>query len=69
MVLLYCIGTIVKKLSDVSDSIFKQKIKFNLILVDNNSKKIFSEKIINWLKKNKIKINYINNKKNFIIIL
>ena len=40
------------------DSIFKQKkIKFNLILVDNNSKKIFSEKIINFLKKNKIKIN------------
>ena len=46
------------------ESIFKQKkIKFNLILVDNNSKKIFSEKIINWLKKNKIKINYINSEK------
>ena len=38
------------------ESIFKQKkIKFNLILVDNNSKKIFSEKIINWLKKIKLK--------------
>ena len=46
------------------NSIYKQKnINFSLILVDNNSEKKFSQKVLNWLKKNKIKIDYINKKK------
>ena len=46
------------------NSIYKQKnINFSLILVDNNSEKKFSRKVLNWLKKNKIKIDYVNKKK------
>ena len=46
------------------DSIFKQKkVKFNLILVDNNSEEVFRKRIINWLNNNNIKINYVKNRK------
>ncbi len=61
------------------NSIFKQKkINFTLVIVDNNSDKKYSNKIIEWLKKNKIKINKLKydrinhvsakNKKNCIYI-
>ena len=37
-------------------SLFKQKRqKFNIVLVDNNSDQIYSKKILDWLKKKKIK--------------
>ena len=37
-------------------SIFKQeKINFTLILVDNNSEKKYSNQIISWLKKKKLR--------------
>ena len=46
------------------DSIFKQKkVKFNLVLVDNNSEAVFRNKVIKWLKKKNIQINYLKNKK------
>ena len=46
------------------DSIFKQKkVKFNLVLVDNNSEAVFRNKVIKWLKKKNIQINYVKNKK------
>jgi GT2 family glycosyltransferase len=46
------------------NSIYNQKnIKFSLILVDNNSNKKYSEKVLNWLKKKKINIKYIKKKK------
>jgi len=35
-------------------------IKFDIILVDNNSDEINYQKVINWLNKKKIKIHYIN---------
>ena len=41
----------------------QQKQKFNIVLVDNNSDRIYSKKILDWLKKNKI--NYIKVEKNF----
>ncbi len=45
------------------DSIFKQKkVKFNLILVDNNSDIVYRNKVIEWLRKKKIKIKYVKNK-------
>ena len=45
------------------ESIFKQKkINFSLILVDNNSNKIYSKKILNWLKKSRKK-NYFSKRK------
>ena len=46
------------------ESIFKQKkINFSLILVDNNSNKIYSKKILNWLKKSRKKIILVKEKK------
>ena len=44
------------------DSIYKQKkIDLSVILVDNNSKKKYSKKVIKWLRVKKIKIyNYKN---------
>ena len=40
------------------NSIYNQKnIKFSLILVDNNSDKKYSEKVLNWLKKKKLTSN------------
>ena len=45
------------------NSIFKQKkVNFTLVIVDNNSDRKYSNKVIKWLKKNKIKI-YKKNKK------
>ena len=41
----------------------QQKQKFNIVLVDNNSDRIYSKTILDWLKKNKI--NYIKVEKNF----
>ena len=39
------------------DSLYKQKkIKFNLILVDNNSNVRYTKEVFKWLKKKKIKI-------------
>ena len=38
-------------------SIYDQKnVKFTIVLVDNNSDKVFSNKVLNWLKKNRIKV-------------
>ena len=48
-------------------SIYNQKnIKFSLILVDNNSEKKFSKKVLNWLKKKRIIIEHVNGKKKSI---
>ncbi len=53
-----------KKTIRCLNSIYNQKnIKLSLILVDNNSDKKFSLKVLNWLKKNKVKIEHIGNKK------
>ena len=53
-----------KKTIRCLNSIYNQKnIKLSLILVDNNSDKKFSLKVLNWLKKNKVKIEYVTNKK------
>jgi GT2 family glycosyltransferase len=54
-----------KKTIKCLKSLFNQKNKkFDIVLVDNNSEEIYSKKILNWLKKNKI--NFIKIKKNFI---
>ena len=45
-----------KKTIKCLKSLFKQKRqKFNIVLVDNNSDQIYSKKILDWLKKKKIK--------------
>ena len=45
-------------------SIYKQKnLNYTLILVDNNSKKKYSNEIFKWLKINKIKIIVVNKKR------
>ena len=53
-----------KKTITCLESIFKQKkINFSLILVDNNSDKIYSKKILNWLKENRKKVISVKKKK------
>jgi GT2 family glycosyltransferase len=55
-----------KKTIECLKSIFKQKgIKFSLVLVDNNSDKNFSDKVLKWIKSKKKKIFFIK-KLNYI---
>lgn len=59
-----------EKTIECISSIYKQKkLDYSLILVDNNSQKKYSKKVLNWLKKNKKKILHVNkkiyDKKNF----
>ena len=59
-----------KKTIRCLNSIYNQKnIKLSLILVDNNSDKKFSLKVLNWLKKNKVKIEHITNKKKVMLLI
>ena len=53
-----------KKTITCLESVYKQKkINFSLILVDNNSDKIYSKKILNWLKKNRKKVILVKEKR------
>ena len=51
-----------KKTIKCLKSLFNQKKqKFHIVLVDNNSKEIYSKKILNWLKKSKVNFIQIKN--------
>ncbi len=53
-----------EKTIECLESIFKQKkVRFNLILVDNNSEVIFRKKVLKWLNKNNINVNHVKNKR------
>ena len=50
-----------KNTSALLDSIFKSNyIKYDVIVVDNNSDSEHFEKLLNWCEKKKIKVNRIN---------
>ena len=47
-------------------SIFKQKnINYSLVLVDNNSNKIYSNKVFEWLRDNNKNVLFVKNKKKY----
>lgn len=55
-----------KKTISCLKSIFKQKnINYSLVLVDNNSNKIYSNKVFEWLRDNNKKVLFVKNKKKY----